>query len=60
MTMDDAVWIVMIVIAAAIIVPLALFVLLFAWPLILCWHLGHPVVGVIAEIIWLGMMGGSK
>ena len=31
-------------------------VLLLAWPLILCWYLGHPVVGVLAEVIWLASL----
>jgi hypothetical protein len=41
-----------------VVLVIGLMVLLFIWPLVLCWHLGHPVVGVFAEIAWLVMLNG--
>jgi hypothetical protein len=44
-------------------IPLALLALFiglmlafFFWPLALCWHFGHPILGVIFEIIWLAAL----
>ena len=27
--------------------------LLLAWPLLVCWHFGHPIIGIFAELVWL-------
>jgi hypothetical protein len=34
-------------------VLLTLMVIGMTWPLLVCWHFGHPVVGVLAEVIYL-------
>lgn len=32
---------------------LAFWVIVLAWPLMLCWYLGYPAIGVLAEVIYL-------
>jgi hypothetical protein len=34
-------------------IPIALLVLCYLWPLLLCWWLGSPLLGVLCEVIWL-------
>jgi len=44
------------IVAGVIALYLAFWIVVLAWPLLLCWYLGYPVVGVIAEVIYLASM----
>jgi hypothetical protein len=34
-------------------IPIAILILFYLWPLLLCWYLGSPLLGVLCEVIWL-------
>jgi len=34
----------------------AFWVVLLAWPLLLCWYFGYPAIGVLAEVIYLASL----
>ena len=53
--MSGGEWLILCV-AALVLVPLALFALFLLWPLLLCWHLGSPLLGVLCEVIWLACL----
>lgn len=53
--MQEIVLIVAGAILLAVAIPVALLGLILLWPLLLCWYLGHPVIGVIAMLIWWSM-----
>ena len=52
MTFDTLLLVVAAILALIVVVPLAIMVVFLTWPLLLLWHLGHPVAGVIAMLIW--------
>ena len=38
--------------ALVLLVPLLLLVAAIFWPLALCWYMGSPALGVIAQVVW--------
>ena len=52
MTLDTILIVAAAILALIVAVPIAIVVVFLTWPLLLLWHLGHPVAGVIAMLIW--------
>jgi len=44
------------IVAGIVAVFFGLVLLIFIWPLVLCWYLGHPIIGVFAEILYLAIL----
>ena len=52
---EAAAWIVV----GCLAVFVGLVLLLLSWPLLLCWHFGHPIIGIFAELVWLMVLESS-
>lgn len=56
MSMEGWVLIVVAVVVAIVAIPVVLLIIALAWPLLVCCYFGHPVIGVLAEVVYLAAM----
>lgn len=47
------------IILGCLAVVLEFVVLGLAWPFLLCWHFGHPIIWIFAELVWIMVLESS-
>lgn len=55
MNADTAIFGVAAIILAIPCIAIGMVLAYLLWPLLLCWYLGSPAIGVLAEVVWLAI-----